>query len=447
MDNKARMHGYATQIIKLLLVRVRALVRSPLYRNAYALVGSTAATSGLGLIFWVLAARYYTPEIVGLNAATISMLMFLGSIAQIGLTSAMMRFVPTAGAKTGRLVGMAYGVCVGIATTISLVFVLGVHIWWPSLRFLRDNPAIGAWFVFSCAMWCLFLVQDGVLTGLRQAVWVTLENTLYAAIKLGVLVVFAFVLREQGVFMAWTVPLAAIIIWVNVVIFRRLIPQHIHATAGQVRSVEGGKITKYVAAHILSLLFAQTFARLLPVVIIAQVGESTGAFFFLPWTITTSLRLVSANMVNSFVVEGAHDNTHLVASGYHFFKHIVQVVVPGVGVVMLVAPYMLQTLGNSYAVEGTALFRLLVLAAIPNLVTTMYIGIARVQQHVAVITVIQGAFCVLGLGLSYLLLPMYGITGVGLAILLSDTLVASAVVLSKMRLILQLLSPQRRSSF
>jgi O-antigen/teichoic acid export membrane protein len=79
-------------------------VRLPLYRNAYALMISTAATSGLGLLFWILAARYYPPDVVGLNAAVVSMLTFLAGFAQLPSMNAMLRYVPVAGASTQRLV-------------------------------------------------------------------------------------------------------------------------------------------------------------------------------------------------------------------------------------------------------------------------------------------------------------------------------------------------------
>ena len=74
--------------------------------------------------------------------------------------------------------------------------------------------------------------------------------------------------------------------------------------------------------------------------------------------------------------------------------------------------------------EGTQLLRLLALTAIPNVIISLHLGIARVQQKVSEIVVRQFALCVLTLGLGYLFLRMYGITGVGMGILMSETVVA-----------------------
>ena len=68
---------------------------------------SAAATSGLGVIYWMLATRYYSAEVVGLNSAIISAMLIGGRVAQLSLVSVITRFLPRAGA-TGRLVGSAY---------------------------------------------------------------------------------------------------------------------------------------------------------------------------------------------------------------------------------------------------------------------------------------------------------------------------------------------------
>ena len=54
------------------LARLITHLRTPLYRNGYALVLSSATTSVLGMAYWFLAARTYTPDVVGLNAAAIA---------------------------------------------------------------------------------------------------------------------------------------------------------------------------------------------------------------------------------------------------------------------------------------------------------------------------------------------------------------------------------------
>jgi hypothetical protein len=46
---------------------LRSHLAQPLYRTAYSLMAATVLTSVLGAGFWVVAARLYPPEVVGLD--------------------------------------------------------------------------------------------------------------------------------------------------------------------------------------------------------------------------------------------------------------------------------------------------------------------------------------------------------------------------------------------
>src|SRR6266550_1264438 len=87
-----------------------AHLRTPLYRNGYALMISTGITSALGLLYWAVAARVYQTDNVGLNSMAISVMIFLSGVAQINLQEAMIRYIPRAGARTFRLAVSSYGI-------------------------------------------------------------------------------------------------------------------------------------------------------------------------------------------------------------------------------------------------------------------------------------------------------------------------------------------------
>ncbi|MGE5141639.1 MAG: hypothetical protein ACM3JD_19410, partial [Rudaea sp.] len=108
-------------------------VRTPLFRNAYALIFSSAATSVLGIAYWALAARYYPTEIVGLNSAAIAATLLLSSISILYLDGAFIRFIPRAGRNTKRLVLYAYLVASTLSIVVSLAFLVGIKFWSPAL--------------------------------------------------------------------------------------------------------------------------------------------------------------------------------------------------------------------------------------------------------------------------------------------------------------------------
>jgi O-antigen/teichoic acid export membrane protein len=94
-----------------------------------------------------------------------------------------------------------------------------------------------------------------------------------------------------------------------------------------------------------------------------------------------------------------------------------------VAVIFIGAPWILTIFGKNYSTEGTALLRWLSLSAVPNVIVVLALGLARVQNRPVLIAAIQGLLCVIALLLTYILLPMFGITGAGIAWTLSQTAV------------------------
>jgi O-antigen/teichoic acid export membrane protein len=407
----------------------------PLYRNGYALVLSTGAVSALGMAYWVLAAHHYNAEAVGLNAAAISAMTFVSGIAQFNMGGALLRFVPGAGRATKRLVGAAYLATTLAAALVGSLFVLGVRLWSPRLS-VFSHPGFALLFVLATMVWGIFAQQDNVLTGLRQAVFVPLENVLYALAKIGLLLALAPALPELGIFVSWNIPAALTLLPVNVLIFRRLIPRHLQTVGDRPEPVVLGQLVTYIAGTYLSTLFVLASTMLLPLLVTQEAGARATAYFYQPWIIVLSLQTVAWNMMASLIVEGVVDKTKLGLYAALMLKQIARLLVPVVVILVVGAPLILRVFRADYALEGAPLLRLLALSVIPGLFSSLYVGVAAVQRRVVRIVIVQGSLCVLALGLSHIFLPIWGLTGVGLAWLASRVIVAAVLMLTQLRPIL-----------
>ncbi|HSD82331.1 MAG TPA: phosphotransferase, partial [Anaerolineae bacterium] len=415
------------------LARLIDHLRTPLYRNGYALVFSSTATSVLGVVYWVLAARYYTTEAIGLNSAALSTMMFLASLAQLNLMNALNRFVPSAGAATARLVISAYGMSAVIAVFASLIFILGVNVWAPALQIFVSGPGFSWLFVLATLAWCIFVLQDSVLTGLRQATWVPIENLCFAIGKIVLLIALAAILPLYGLLASWIIPLILISLPLNFLIFRRLIPQHVAATVQVAQPIVPRQIASYVAGDYVSSLIWMATVDLMPLVVVQQAGAAANAYFYLSWTITYSLYLISRNMGMSLITEAAMVPDRLYAYSYRVFIQTARLLVPIVLILLVGAPYILKLFGDNYAAESTTLLRLLSLSALPSIVVTLYLSMARVQRRMRSMVAVQGALCLLVIGLGLGLLARLGIEGLGWAWLISQTLMAVLLLLTQLR--------------
>ena len=200
---------------------IRAQLQVPVLRAGYALVVSTLATSGLGAAYWFVAARRYDTDAVGVGSALVAVTTLLAGIANLGLKNGLLRFIPTAGAKTGQLMRRSYGLTAICALAAGIVFLAGARVWSPDLLFLRQGILPAAVFLATLAAWAIFVLQDSVLVGLGRATWVPIENIVFSIVKIVMLVCLAAVSSRWGIFLSWGIPTLGLIAVVNWAIVRR----------------------------------------------------------------------------------------------------------------------------------------------------------------------------------------------------------------------------------
>ncbi len=67
-------------------------LRNPLYRNSIFLMLSSTVGAGTGFIFWIIAARLYSTEDVGLSSAIVSVMRLLMLLSFVGLDIGLIRY-------------------------------------------------------------------------------------------------------------------------------------------------------------------------------------------------------------------------------------------------------------------------------------------------------------------------------------------------------------------
>jgi len=408
-------------------------LRAPLLRNAYALMSSTALSSGIGLVYWLLAARLLSPRTVGLGSATISGMTFLAGVASLGLTFVILRFLPVAGWSSRRLLLICYAATAGTAVVAAAVFIGGLSIWTPALQYLRAGIVPAALFVLTTAIWNVFRLQDDALAALRRSVWIPVENAAYALLKVLFLVVFAVLSPTYTILVSWAIPAAAGLIPINFMLFRRFIPAHIADSPPDAMPLRLRPILSFLTGTYAGSVFYLAWVGLLPVIVTQDLGARANAFFYPPWIITTSLAAFATSMQISLLVEGARDEARLEAYTRRALLASARILVPVVVVLLPAAPLVLFFFGHAYMQHGSDTLRLLALGLLPNAVVSIYMAGCQVLNRVLIIALLPAAECALVLTLSVALLPRAGTTGVGLAWMLTEATLAAGILLGPLR--------------
>lgn len=397
-----------------------------LLRNGHALIFSSFATSGIGFLFWILAARSYPVAVVGRDTAALSAMTFIGGVAQFNLTGALVRFIPVAGSKTRRFVLITYAISVATAIPLALVFIALLSRLAPDLLFLKTDWVLVLWWAVSTATWALFVLEDGVLTGLRRAKWVPVENIGFSFAKVALVVPLAALAPKSGIYLAWSLAALVTVVPTNFLIFKRAIPPALEAPAGSDFSV--ARIMRYVPYDCLASLSWLAAVSLTPLLIIHLVGPTVSAVYSLDWVIANVLYLVSINMGSSMIVESVLDNSILREHYRRVRLHLIKLLTPIVAVIAVGATLILHLFGGYYASEGASTLGILALSALPFALTSSAMSALRVRNRTRAVFLLNAGICTLVLSLVWVLVPVYGVRGAAVAWLVVQC-VAAAVVL------------------
>ncbi|MFR9807272.1 lipopolysaccharide biosynthesis protein [Pseudonocardia sp. RS010] len=410
--------------------RIHAIRRElavPLYRNTYALMLNTAVNSAFGLLYWVVAARTYPEAEVGRGNALTSLMLLVSVLTQLNFSQALIRFLPRSGTASARLILVSYAVSSGLGILGAGGVAVYCHLFRDPGDPLHMSLPFGLWFVASVVIWSLFNLQDAALTGLRESLWIPLENGIYGIVKLVLLVVVAQTAVSDGVFTSWTLPVIALIVPVTLLLFRRLLPRHVAATRADQEPVSRRTLARYMAGDYAGQVFNQMSSTFLPVLIVGLMGPEEGAYFLPAQTVFTAINLLTMGITSSLIAEAARDPAHGHRYARAVLRRIALTVLPASVVIALVAPWLLQLYGTQYRENATFLLQLLMISVFPRVVVSLYMTMARLENRTAPLAWIQLVQSVLLIaGVAVLHGPL-GLNSVGWVTLVVEIVLALAV--------------------
>lgn len=123
--------------------------RLPLYVNALVLWADAAASSALGLGFWLLAARLYRADEVGIASAAVSALSLIAVFGHVGLGQGLIRFLPLCPERRNEMVSAALVATALVSLAVGAAFLLGAPVWArrcgrPAWRSFATTPFISS---------------------------------------------------------------------------------------------------------------------------------------------------------------------------------------------------------------------------------------------------------------------------------------------------------------
>ena len=397
---------------------VKRLYAASLYRNAVYLLLNSGLSSILGFVFWIIAARLYPAQSVGLSSAAISAASLMAIIANLGLGQSLIRFLSQSGENAKRLLNSCYTVA-GLASLVSaLIFLGGVGWWSPALLVLRERPGFFATFVvFTVAFNMLALVGDTFVAG-RRAGFTLANGLIHGLLKLPLAIAFAWLFSDFGIFLSWTLSLTVALLFGLVLFLPRVVPGY--RPRLMVDKTAIGRIAQFSFANYVATFLLSAPGYLLPLIIVNRLSAEATAYFYTASLAGNMLATVAGAAAVSMFAESSNDERRLGIHLRQSLKATFIILVPAVAVIMIFAGKLLLLFGKAYSESGVTLLRLLALAVLPLAINQIYLATKKVEKKLTVIIVFATITAAITVGLSYALLPRLGVTSVGVATLASQ---------------------------
>jgi O-antigen/teichoic acid export membrane protein len=149
-------------------VNPKQIMTDPLYRNSLFNMASTFILGGLGFVFWIIIARLYKTENVGIATTLISIMTLLSSFTILGLNVSLNRYLPKSTSKND-LINSSFVIVTFVTILASSLFLLGLPLFSPQLLFLRSNLFYGISFIAFVIFCSWNILVESIFMAFRAA--------------------------------------------------------------------------------------------------------------------------------------------------------------------------------------------------------------------------------------------------------------------------------------
>lgn len=380
--------------------------RDPLYANGVALVANAGLSAGLGFLFWVIAARRFNADALGLGAAVVSAATLAALLGKAGFDAAVIRYAPAHERRgAAKILGYAllgtFGLTALVAAGLLALAALGM----PALAPLFTSTYAAGFVVLALAT-SLSWILDAYFIAEQRAGAVLLRNLAFNGVKLLVPAFIAYELGGRAVPFAWLVGLAASLM-VTLSLLPRVLARHKATASTPPRGAFGYSMRNY------ALNLSEFVPGLvLPLLVLHALGAEENARFYLAWTVATVAFLASKAVAQSAfaALVRTNDERGSILKGGALST---VVLVPATVVLYFGAELILSLFGPHY-VSSAPLLRILALSIPAVALTNMYLSYLKARDAGWELTLLPVGSLVTLLALMPLALAWRGTEGVGL---------------------------------
>lgn len=344
--------------------------------NAGSLVGTTFVTSSLGFVYWLVAARQFSPLAVGFAAASVSAMTILGTMGMLGLGTLVIGELPRWRGREGRLISTALAASGLAGAVLGLLFAAIAPLVFPQMAPLGGNIGTMLLFATGVALTSLTLVLDTALIGLLRSHVQTVRNAIFALAKL--LAVVAL-----GIWIGDRVGLSIYATWLlgNVLSIAALFVYA--ASNGAVVGARPAfpalkRLGRPAVEHHALNLALQVPAIALPIIVSAFVSVENSAYFYAAWMIAVIGSAGPIALANVLYAVNADSARNLARTARFTLAAAIAAGAIAALILLTEGDRILRLFGPAYARAASTSLRLVALGVFAIIVKHHFVAVCRV---------------------------------------------------------------------
>jgi len=371
------------------------IMTDPLYKNSLFSMASTFLLGGLGFVFWIIIARLYKTESVGIATTLISVMTLLSSFTILGLNVSLNRYLPKSTNKND-LINSSFVVVTFVTLLTSSIFLLGVQILSPQLVFLQSNLFYGILFVFFVIFCSWNILVESIFMAFRTAENILIKNIIISTLKLLLpFVLIAF--GAYGIFASTASAFAVGALFSLVVLITKFkIKFSTSVNVSLIKETSAYSFANYIADFMFTMP-----ALVLPVIILNSLSAKYVAYYYIASMIQNILLIIPFATSQALLTEGSYNDSELKKHVKKAFLTIFVILFPATAIIFFGGNILLQFFGKGYVIES---FQFLKLYSLSTIFTTFLLvsnAIMNIKHQIKSLIVSNVIAALLTLWLSY----------------------------------------------
>ncbi len=390
-------------------------LKDPLYKNSLFLMLSRVFNVTCGFIFWIVAAKFYSVEDVGVATALISSLGLVILFSRFGFDFSLIRFIHVN--DKSRVMNTCLAITTVSSVIVGIIYLSGIDFFASGLSFIQ-SPGYAAMFLLFVIMNSIVSITGNALTAMRRADHFFYQNLALAS-RIPLLIPLVF-LGSFGIF--GSVGLANLL-------------------AALLALIRLGKLTRldfktdnqfikdsftFSSGNYVSSVFQSVPTLIMPILIMNLLNEAEAAKYYIAFAIGNLVLIVPDSLSTSLFVEGSYGESlrkNLIKAGLAIYAFLIPVVV----LIYFFGDFLLGLVGKDY-VEAFELLRLLAVSSFFVAVYSLFLQVQNVRMKVESIVMLNLLRLLLLLGLSFVLILRFGIVGIGYAWVITYAVLGLAIM-------------------